>query len=122
MGALLAAKAYVDAGDLGGAREALQWALDNAGDTEFAPLARLRLSAVLLDDGKAQEALGLVEGGSVPEAFAGAFADRRGDLLLSLDKPDQAREAYESALAALGQDSPLHRLVQAKLEALGAGS
>jgi predicted negative regulator of RcsB-dependent stress response len=122
MGSLLAAKAYAEAGDLAAAGEALRWTVENAPESEFAPLARLRLSAVLLDDGKAQEALEALEAAQVPKAFAGAFADRRGDVLVVLERIDDARKAYTEALAVLDQGSPLRSQVTFKLDALGAGA
>ena len=121
MGSLLAAKAYVASDDPAAARTALQWTLDHAADTAFAPIARLRLSALLLDGNEPAQALTLLEG-TAPAAFAGAFADRRGDVLVALDRPDDARKAYTEALAALEADSPLRAQVQFKLDALGEPS
>lgn len=118
MGALVAAKAYFDAGDLKAARAPLQWAVDKASDPEYRMLARLRLAGVLLDEKAYDEGLKLL---SVSDAgaFAGAFADRRGDLLLAQGKGDEARQAYRDALAKLEPSSALRPIVQLKLDALG---
>lgn len=118
MGALLTARAYFDGGDLKAAKPALQWAIDKASDPDHRMLARLRLAGVLLDEKAHEEALKLV---SVPDAgaYAGAFADRRGDILVDQGKPEQARAAYKEALDKLQANSPLKQVVQIKLDALG---
>ena len=118
MGALLAARAYHDAGDLKAAKAPLQWVVDRSKDPEHVLLARLRLAGILLDEKAYDEGLRLL---SVADAgaFAGAFADRRGDLLLAQGKRDEARAAYKTALERLESNAALRPLVQMKLDALG---
>ena len=118
MGALLAARAYHDAGDLKAAKAPLQWAVDHAKDPEHVALARLRLSGILLDEKAYDDGLKLL---AVDDAgsFTGAFADRRGDLLLAQGKRDEARSAYKLALEKLDRNAALRPLVQMKLDALG---
>ncbi|MEY4864311.1 MAG: hypothetical protein RLZ51_2406 [Pseudomonadota bacterium] len=118
MGALLTARAYFDGGDLKAAKPPLQWAIDKASDPDHRLLARLRLAGVLLDEKSHDEALKLL---SVPDAgaHAGAFADRRGDILVDQGKPAEARTAYKEALDKLQPTSPLKPVVQIKLDALG---
>ncbi len=118
MGALLAARAYHDAGDLKAAKAPLAWAAEKASDLEYRMLARLRLAGILLDEQAYDEALALL---TVPDAgaFAGALADRRGDVLLAQGKREEARAAYRQALGALESGSALRPLVQLKLDALG---
>lgn len=118
MAALVAARAYVDAGDPKAARVTLEWAVSNAKDDEFRHAARLRLAALLIDE-KAYDEAGKLLAVDAPGKFAGEYADRRGDLLTAQGKPDEARAAYRKALEALGPDSPMRRLVQLKLDALG---
>lgn len=118
MAALVAARAYVDAGDPKAARLTLEWAVSNAKDDEFRHAARLRLAALLIDE-KAYDEAGKLLAVDASGKFAGEYADRRGDLLVAQGKPDEARAAYRKALEALGPDSPMRRLVQLKLDALG---
>ncbi|MFM1991559.1 MAG: hypothetical protein RJA99_4516 [Pseudomonadota bacterium] len=118
MGALIAARAYHDAGDLKAAKAPLQWAVEHASEPEHRQLARLRLAGILLDEKAYDEGLKLVSG-EVGGEFAGAFADRRGDLLLALGKRDDARAAYKAALDKLEPSAALRPLVQMKLDALG---
>ncbi|RPH59370.1 MAG: hypothetical protein EHM83_15915 [Burkholderiales bacterium] len=118
MAALVAARAYVEAGDPKAARVPLEWALSNAQDEEFRHAARLRLAALLLDE-KAYDEAQKVLAVQAPGRFAGEYADRRGDLLVAQGKPDEARAAYRQALEVLAPDSPLRRLVQLKIDSLG---
>src|ERR1700712_5111863 len=80
MASLMAAKAAFDANDLNGAKTQLQWVVDNGRDDAYRALARIRLAGVLLDEKAYEEGLKLLAA-DVPAAFAGAAADRRGDLL-----------------------------------------
>lgn len=118
MGALVAARAYHDAGDLKAAKAPLQWAVDKAKDPEHRLIARLRLAGILLDEKAYDEGLKLL---AAEEAgrYAGSFADRRGDLLLAQGKRDEARAAYKDALAKLEPGSALLPMVRMKLDALG---
>ncbi|WP_374623826.1 YfgM family protein [Pandoraea sp.] len=119
MTALLAAKSLADAGDVAGAKAQLQWAVSNAKDDEYKQLARLRLAGVLLDEKAYDEALKLLD--NPPAAYAGLFADRRGDVLVAQSKVADARTAYKLALDKLDkQDSGMRQFVQFKLDALGA--
>jgi len=118
MGALMAARAHHDAGDLKAAKAPLQWAIDRARDPEHQMLARLRLAGILLDEQAYDEGLKLLAVAD-PGAFAGAFADRRGDLLLAQGKRAEARVEYRSALERLEPTSALRPLVQMKLDSLG---
>jgi predicted negative regulator of RcsB-dependent stress response len=120
MGALMAARAYYDAGDLKAAKAPLQWALDKAKDPEHRLLARLRLAGILLDEKAYDEGIRLLAVGDTGK-FAGSFADRRGDLLLAAGKREEARAAYKEALAALQPNGALRPMVQMKLDALGGG-
>ncbi len=123
MAGLMAARAYVDANDLPGAKGALQWVIDNASDDEFKHLARLRLSGLLLDEKSFDAALKLLDpaqAGKLTPEMSGAFADRRADVMLAQDNASGAKAEYEKALATLPAASPLRQLVQLKLDSLGS--
>ncbi|MGO4281962.1 Putative negative regulator of RcsB-dependent stress response [Cupriavidus sp. OV038] len=118
MSALVAAKVLYDAGDLAGAKTQLQWAVDHGGD-EYAPLARVRLAGVLLDEKAYDQGLALLKD-TPPAQFEALFADRRGDLLAAQDKRDDARTAYRQALEKLSADEGgMRQIIQFKLDALG---
>jgi predicted negative regulator of RcsB-dependent stress response len=118
LAAFSAARACVETGDLAGARIHLKWVIDNTREEEFVHLARLRLAAVLLDEKNHVEALALLEG-KPGEAFAGLYADLRGDILVAQGKPAEARAAYQLAFDKSDAQSPYRAMLQAKLDALG---
>ena len=118
MAALTAARAAFDAGDLNGAKAQLQWVVDGGRDEEYRALARIRLAGVLLDEKAYDEGLKVLSG-DVPAGFAGAVADRRGDLLMAQNKVAEARAAYQEALQKSDAKSPGRQLIQLKLDAIG---
>jgi predicted negative regulator of RcsB-dependent stress response len=117
MGALAAAKSAFDANDLKTAKSRLQWVIDN-GDAEYKSVARLRMAGVLLDEKAYDAALKVLDGDVLPQ-FAGAVADRKGDILVAQNKVAEARAAYQAALDKMGERDPGRQLVQLKLEAIG---
>jgi len=52
--------------------------------------------------------------------FVALADDRRGDVLLAQGKGDQAKAAYQKAWAAMDAKLDYRRLVEAKLNVLGA--
>ena len=121
MAALMAAKVAFDANDLNGAKAQLQWVVDNGRNEEYRALARIRLAGVLLDEKAYEEGLKVLAG-DVPAAFAGAVADRRGDLLMAQNKIAEARSAYQEALQKSDAKNPGRQLIQLKLDAIGGAN
>lgn len=119
--ALLYAKALWDSGDKTGARTQLQWVLEHSTDNELLQVTRYRLAETWLDEGKADEALKLLDA-KTDDAFIGIYADLRGDALASAGRVDDARKAYEVALAKLDARSPYRNFVEVKFQALGGGT
>jgi predicted negative regulator of RcsB-dependent stress response len=128
MGALLAARTQVDAGDAKNARVQLGWAAENAKDPGLRELARLRLAAVMLDEKAYDEALKQLAAEPVA-AFAPRFAELRGDVFAAQGKTAEARNAYDLALQkfdAVAKDDEARQrggykeVVQSKRDALGA--
>lgn len=118
MAALAAAKVEFEAGDLKGAGAHLQWAVDHAPDEETKAVARLRLAGVRLDEKQYDEALRLLQE-KHPDAFAGMYADLRGDVLMAQGKLIEAGAAYKEALDKLPPEGTYRLLVQAKIDAAG---
>jgi len=128
MGALLAARVQVDAGDAKNARVQLAWAVENAKDPGLRELARLRLAAVMLDE-KAYDEATKQRAAEPVAAFAPRFAELRGDIFAAQGKTAEAANAYETALAkfdVLAKDDETRQragykeVLQAKRDALGA--
>ncbi|MEO6929385.1 MAG: tetratricopeptide repeat protein [Casimicrobiaceae bacterium] len=116
--AVLYAKQLWDDGDKAGARAELQWTLDHSTDSELLEVTRYRLAETWLDEGKSDEALKLLDA-KTDDAFAGMYADLRGDAFTVAGRNDDARKAYETALAKLDARSPYRNYVEVKFQALG---
>lgn len=118
MGALSAAKSAFEANDLKAAKAHLQWVMDNGKTEEFKAIARIRIAGILLDEKAYDEGLKALTW-EFPEQFAALVADRRGDLLFSQNKPEEARKAFQAALEKTEIKNPARQLIQLKLDALG---
>ncbi|MBG7620700.1 tetratricopeptide repeat protein [Herbaspirillum sp. AP02] len=118
MSALVAAKSAFDANDTDTAKKQLQWVIDHGRGKEYKAIAAVRLAGVLLDAKSYDEALKLLSG-DYPAQFAGAIADRKGDVLLAQGKRDEARTAYKLALEKSDAKDPGRQLIQIKLDAIG---
>ncbi len=116
--ALLLARLQLDAGDRAAAKANLQWAADKAAEEELKQVARYRFATFLLDEKAYDEALRVLEAKHDP-AFAGIYADLRGDVLAAAGKIAEARAAYQEALTKLDSKSPYRQTVQLKLDAAG---
>ena len=84
-------------------------------DAALAVVVKSRLARLLIDAGKAAEALTLI--GDKPEAAAAIEA--RGDALAALGKREEARAAYAQALTKIDVAAPQRRLVELKLTEVG---
>lgn len=116
LAALQLAKAQVDAGQRDAAIATLRTV--QANDDAMAVVVRTRLARLLVDAGKAQDALALLGGN--PEAAAAL--EVRGDALFALGRREEARAAYAQALAKLDVGTPVRRLVELKLNEAGGSA
>jgi predicted negative regulator of RcsB-dependent stress response len=87
------------------------------GDALLAGIVRERLARLLLDAGKADEALRMLADAGDP---AGLGA--RGDAQLALGHRDLARSDYDKALALTTVGSPMRRVLELKLSEVGGAS
>ena len=118
MGALAAAKTAFDANDIATAKTRLQWVAEKGRDSEYKAIAKIRLAGILLDEKAFDDGLKLLNG-EFPPQFAGAVADRKGDILAAQNKTEEARSAYQLALEKTDQKNPGRQLIQLKLDAIG---
>lgn len=116
-GALLAARAFFDAGDLRAAGAQLQWVIDNGFSDAYKATARIRLAGVLLDEKSYDQALKVLDF-SVPDSHKALVEDRRGDIQLAKGDSAAARQSFDAALAAMGPQDPWRAVVQLKRESL----
>ncbi|MFZ5490942.1 MAG: YfgM family protein [Pseudomonadota bacterium] len=111
------ARRAVDAGKLDRAEQHLRWVVQHAAEANDRALASLRLARVLLDQGKPEAALAAL-GKDVPAGLP-ALAELKGDIAQAQNQPDQARRAYQEAVAGLPPESGQAALIKLKLDALG---
>ncbi|NCW02000.1 MAG: hypothetical protein EBW20_09205 [Betaproteobacteria bacterium] len=117
LAALLSAKQHAQSADLKTAQTLLQWVIDKADDPGLVAVASLRLASVLLDDGKAEQALAVLDAmknDNLTEAFDLSRLDRRGDVLLALGRHDDALKAWDQALERSEQEPSWKQLLQIK--------
>jgi predicted negative regulator of RcsB-dependent stress response len=116
---LLAARVLVDKGNVDGAKAALAWVADKAGDEGYQATARLRLAGLLAEAKAYDEALKQLSA-AFPKAYEPLAADRRGDVLNLQGKKAEAKAEYEKAWKGLEERAEYRNLVEVKLNALGA--
>ena len=116
--ALIVAATLYDAGDKAGAKAQLAAVIDRDSEDELKQIARLRLASMLFDDKQYDEALRTLDA-KHDDAFAGIYADMRGDILAAAGRNAEARAAYQNALVRLDPKSPYRSYVQVKLDAQG---
>ena len=113
LGTLALAKAQLEAGKRDDAIATLRAAKPQ--DPALAGVVRDRLAMLLIDAGKAQDALSLLA-----QADADATAlQLRGDAHAALGQQAQAREAYSKAMVQMEVGDPARRLVELKLDEVG---
>ena len=88
--ALLVTPLLFETGDKAGAKAQLAWVIDKDTEDELKQIARLRLAAILFDDKQYDDALRTLDA-KHDEAFAGIYADLRGDILAGAGRKAEAR-------------------------------
>lgn len=114
--AMQLAKLEVEAGALDSAAAELQWVLDQKVDDSLAVLVRLRLAQVKLGQGEYEAALALLDQSNI-DGYASAYAELRGDVYYAMDRLDDARQAYQAAVALL-KEGTTKPMLSMKLEDL----
>jgi len=114
--AMQLAKLEVEAGALDSAATELQWVLDQKVDDSLAVLVRLRLAQVKLGQGEYEAALALLDQSNI-DGYASAYAELRGDVYYAMDRLDDARQAYQAAVALL-KEGTTKPMLSMKLEDL----
>lgn len=115
--ALLASDALREKGKPEAAQAPLLWLISSE-HRALAPVARLRLAGLLLDQGQYDQALSQLD--NPPSSFKALFDDRRGDVYAAQGKPEQAKKAWQAAIELLGPSSALTNVVQLKIDVIGS--
>ncbi len=95
---LAMARLYMDRNRDQDAADILRELMESNANQQFRDVARLRLSKVLLYQGKAEEVVELLQDNDGESAFAARFSDTLGDAYYELGDFDAARDAYSLAL------------------------
>lgn len=116
--ALFAAKANYQANDVKSAKAQLEWTVSHAKETSVSAIASLQLASILAEEKDYAGAIKLLDAAH-DAGFDGLFADLKGDILVSMGKNEEAKAAYQLALAKLDPQGKYRTLTQQKLAALG---
>ncbi len=120
LAAMEMAEQQIKEGKLPEAESSLRFVSTEAGSEPLRAIATMRLARVLLSRGEAQKALDTLK----PVASDAYTAEReliRGDALVTLGQSDEARKAYDAALAAMDVAAQQRKMVEAKRDDLAAG-
>lgn len=115
---LALAKNDIDLGNADQAVSRLQWAIDNAIEEEVAQISRLRLVRILISQKQYDEAEKMLASNH-PAAFDALYEELKGDVFVAKGELEQARVAYDKAIARSENAS---RWLQLKRQDLGDSS
>ena len=113
---LMLAKQAAETGELDEAETHLRWVLNNSSQEEFEHVARLRLARVLIAGEKLDQADKTLKVSNTGD-FSSRYEELRGDILVKQNRVDEARQAYEKALANSADGN--NPILQMKLDDLG---
>ncbi len=111
LSAMLEARKLVDEGKLDGAESQYQWVIKNSSSSSLKHIARIRLATLLSAQGKNDQALKVldVDQGS----YKANYLEVKGDILVALNRINEARAAYDQALqayAAMGANAQILKI------------
>ncbi|MBN8486471.1 MAG: tetratricopeptide repeat protein [Burkholderiales bacterium] len=116
--AMLTARVQSDKGQTDAAMASLNWVIEHSGADGLGPVARLRLSGLLIEKKSFDDALKQLDAITGDE-YRGLVQDRRGDVLMAQGKKDEAVAAWQAAWKALPEEQQYRRIVEAKLDSQG---
>ena len=96
----------------------MAWVAEKSSDAGYQAIAKLRISAILIEGKKFDDALSQLNG-TFPVGFEALVADRKGDVFVLKGDKAQAVAEYEKAYRLLDVRSDYRRLVEVKLNAQG---
>lgn len=120
LGALELAEMQLKAGQVPEAESSLRFAAEQDESASIKAIATLRLARLLLGRGEAQKALDAVSAMDA-ESYVAEREQVRGDALLALGRGEDARKAYDAALAVMDVAAQQRRTLEAKRDDVAAG-
>lgn len=120
LGALELAEMQLKGGQLPEAESSLRFAAEQGGSASIQSIASLRLARVLVGRGEAQKALDALEGVAA-DGYTVELEQVRGDALLALGRGEEARKAFDAALAAMDVAASQRASLEAKRDDIAAG-
>ncbi len=118
LAALMMAKTKLEEGDAAAASAHLRWALDNTESEAVRHEARLRLTKIMMEEGKYDDALNFISGVDAG-VYESTYEQLKGDIYVAMGQPESARTAFMRALASASPGERGHELLQMKLDDLG---
>ncbi|MDH5393854.1 MAG: tetratricopeptide repeat protein [Gammaproteobacteria bacterium] len=118
---LVLAKSYYDAGNKDKALETLDYVITNTKDKIISQVAQQRKARILIDLGKAEQAL-LVLSTDVDKSFIAIFEELKGDAFILTGDIENAKKAYDKALLNSTADKTLLQMKRDDLGETTAGS
>ena len=114
---MLEAKTLVDADKLVDAEKKYQWVVDNSQSQSLQHIARINMATIMSAQGKNEEALSVlnVEQGS----FKASYLEVKGDILVALNRINEAKAAYDQALQAYEAVGANAQILKVKRNDLG---
>ena len=97
-----------------------EYVVENGYPKALSIVARERLARVLLDQGRADEAMQMLDGAGEIPGFEARFAEVRGDIHFSQGRGGEAEVAYLEALSLLEAGVGDRARLVMKLESMGA--
>jgi len=120
MAALQMARARLEGSQADLAIGLYEFVVENGYPKAMSVIARVRLARVLLEQGRTDEALAIVQADGNIVGFESRYAEVRGDIYLAQGKMDEATTAYLEALNTLEAGEGDRATLVLKLESLGA--
>ncbi len=118
LAALMMAKIKQEASDMAAASAHLRWALDNTENDAVRYEARLRLTKLMIAEGKYDDALNFLADAETG-VYESVYEQLKGDIYVAMGQLESARTAFMRALASASPGERGRELLQMKLDNLG---
>ena len=115
---LMGARYFAEHEGLQAAKNNLIWVNDHASDEGLTALARLRLSALSMEEKKWDQAREWLKK-PIPKAFEPLSLDRLGDIDLQEKKVEDAKTHFQQAWSTMPERDEYRQLIEVKLASLG---